>query len=56
MSDIIAGLEELHSMEMFHRDLKPQNVLKFFDADIKKEFYAISDFGFISLKDLRSQN
>lgn len=51
LSDIISGLEELHSMEMFHRDLKPQNVLKFIDDKTLEVYYAISDFGFISLKD-----
>lgn len=50
VSDIIAGLEELHGMEMFHRDLKPQNVLRFTDID-GGFYYALSDFGFISLKD-----
>lgn len=51
LSDIISGLEELHGMEMFHRDLKPQNVLKFIDDQSSEIYYAISDFGFISLKD-----
>ncbi|MCR9257530.1 MAG: serine/threonine protein kinase [Alphaproteobacteria bacterium] len=49
LSDIVAGLEELHSMEIFHRDLKPQNVLRFSnDGQIN---YAISDFGLISMKE-----
>lgn len=51
LSDIISGLEELHEMEMFHRDLKPQNVLKFVDDETLEVFYSISDFGFVSLKD-----
>ena len=51
LSDIIAGLEELHSMQMYHRDLKPQNVLRFSDGVKGKPYYAIGDFGFVSLKD-----
>lgn len=49
LSDIIAGLEELHSMEIFHRDLKPQNVLRF--PHERESTYAISDFGLISMKE-----
>jgi serine/threonine protein kinase len=48
-SDIVAGLEELHEVEIYHRDLKPQNVLRFGDG--KDAFYAIGDFGLISQKD-----
>lgn len=51
--DIIAGLEELHGLGMFHRDLKPQNVLRFQDYTTGEPFFAISDFGFISIKDSR---
>jgi serine/threonine protein kinase len=47
--DILSGLEELHSMQIYHRDLKPQNVLRF--GGIDDHFYAISDFGLISVKD-----
>jgi len=52
ISDIVSGLEELHSMHMYHRDLKPQNVLRFSDTG-GKDYYAIGDFGFISLQDSR---
>lgn len=41
--DIMAGLEEMHNYGMYHRDLKPGNVLRF------KNRYAIGDFGLISL-------
>ena len=53
LSDVIAGLEEMHSMQMYHRDLKPQNVLRFTDQSSGQSYYAISDFGFVSLKDSR---
>ncbi len=42
--DILSGLEELHSIGKYHRDLKPGNILKFKDAN-NKVYYAISDFG-----------
>jgi len=47
--DILAGLEEIHSMDIYHRDLKPQNVLKLGTA--KEYRYAISDFGLMSIND-----
>ncbi|MGM0543702.1 MAG: serine/threonine protein kinase [Pseudomonadota bacterium] len=49
LSDIVAALEEIHSMEIYHRDLKPQNVLQFLQGD--KKVYAVSDFGLISMKE-----
>ena len=49
--DIISGLEEIHSVKIYHRDLKPGNVLRFQDTENPGEFfYAISDFGLIALK------
>jgi len=48
--DIIAGLEEMHSMKIFHRDLKPTNVLRFRGSpDEKRDYYAISDFGLMAI-------
>ena len=43
--DILAGLEELHSLNITHRDLKPANVLRLDNR------YLISDFGLMSIKD-----
>jgi serine/threonine protein kinase len=49
LMDILSGLEELHSLGIYHRDLKPQNVLRL--SDVHGEYYAISDFGLMSVKD-----
>ncbi|MBW3569707.1 MAG: serine/threonine protein kinase [Gemmatimonadetes bacterium] len=52
--DIIAGLEELHALRIYHRDLKPGNVLRFEATNEQGErvpFYAIGDFGLMSLKE-----
>ena len=51
MADIIAALEDMHAMQMYHRDLKPQNVLRFLNEGGNKAYYAVSDFGFASVKD-----
>jgi hypothetical protein len=54
LSDIAAALEELHAMQIYHRDLKPQNVLRFKKGDGSGQYYyAVSDFGLISMKESR---
>lgn len=45
--DILAGLEEIHSLGFKHRDLKPGNILKIRNPD-NTHRYAISDFGLMS--------
>lgn len=46
--DILAGLEEIHRLGYKHRDLKPQNVLKFSGKSGETK-YALSDFGLIAV-------
>lgn len=42
--DVLSGLEAIHEQGIYHRDLKPQNVLRIQDTDGGTR-YAISDFG-----------
>jgi len=49
--DILAGLEELHTVEIYHRDLKPHNVMRFDDEGVHR--YVIGDVGLISVNDTR---
>lgn len=53
LSDIVAGLQEMHSMQIYHRDLKPQNVLRYsrMQDGEPQSYYAVSDFGLISIKE-----
>ena len=46
--DILAGLEEIHRRAFHHRDLKPDNVLKFIEPSGKSRF-AVSDFGLMAV-------
>lgn len=42
LADILSSLEELHSLELVHRDLKPQNIL------LVNGHWKLSDFGLVS--------
>lgn len=50
LMDVLAGLEEMHSVGMTHRDLKPKNVLRFIDSS-GVSYYAIGDFGLLSVEE-----
>ena len=52
IEDIMAGLEDIHKIGIFHRDLKPSNILRFKSTvDGQRDYYAISDFGLMSMKE-----
>ena len=53
VADIVAGLDELHQMGIYHRDLKPQNVLRYPGNQGAPDYYAISDFGLIAMNESR---
>jgi len=52
IADIVAALDELHGMKVYHRDLKPQNVLRY-ETEDGRPYYAVSDFGLIAMNESR---
>lgn len=45
MYQLVKGLEYMHSQTVWHRDIKPQNLLVFSDGSIKYTDFGISRFG-----------
>lgn len=45
---IMDGVEYIHAMGQIHRDLKPQNILRYHSPDNQYFSYAISDFGLVA--------
>lgn len=48
---VLEGVSHLHALDYWHRDLKPQNVLKFSDGTFK-----ISDFGLVKNADKKAES
>lgn len=53
IADIASALDELHQSGIYHRDLKPQNILRFNQSDAPGFRYAISDFGLVAMNESR---